>query len=264
MSEVITSRSNPLVKLARSLRQRRARAASGLFLVEGILHTGEAATAGWNLELVIYAPGLLSGDFALGLIAQLEAQGVRCQQVSAQVFDSIAEKENPQGIIALVHQRHRKLADLNHEGFRRGVALISPQDPGNVGAILRTIDAAGADGLILLDGGVDPFHPSAVRASMGTLFWRPVVQTTFAAFVEWAGQSGTKLLGTSARASLDYREAALGNQPAVLVLGSEQKGLSGAQALACDLLVRVPMHGRASSLNLAVACGVLLYALMEG
>jgi TrmH family RNA methyltransferase len=263
MPEIITSRSNPLVKMARSLRQRKARAESGLFLVEGILHTGEAAAAGWDLDSILYAPELISGDFARSLIAEQEARGVRCQPVSEDVFDSVAEKENPQGIVALVHQRHWQLDHLSRANFRRGVALIAPQDPGNVGTILRTIDAVGADGLILLEGGVDPFHPSAVRASMGTLFWKPVVQTSFAAFVDWGGAAGIRLVGTSARGTLDYREVALGDHPAVLVMGSEQRGLSREQVSACDLLVRLPMHGRASSLNLAVACGVLLYALME-
>lgn len=264
MSETITSRSNPLVKLARTLRQHKARAESGLFLVEGILHTGEAVAAGWDLESILYGPDLLSGDFALGLIAEQTARGVRCQPVSEDVFSSVAEKENPQGILAIVHQRHWQLEQLSRTDFRRGVALVSPQDPGNVGTILRTIDAVGADALILLEGGVDPFHPSAVRASMGTLFWKPVVQTSFAALIDWAGAAGIQLVGTSAHADLDYREAALGDHPGVLVLGSEQRGLSKEQASACELLVRVPMHGRASSLNLAVACGVLLYALMEG
>jgi TrmH family RNA methyltransferase len=264
MADIITSRSNPLVKLARSLRQSKARAESGLFLVEGILHTGEAAAAGWQFDSILYAPELLSGDFAQTLIRGQTAQGVRCQPVSADVFGSIAEKENPQGILALVHRRHWELDDLAASSFRRGVALVSPQDPGNVGAILRTIDAVGADALILLDGGVDPFHPSAVRASMGTLFWKRVVQTSFAAFVYWAGRAGIRLLGTSAHGTLDYRDAVLGDQRAVLVLGSEQKGLSQEQASACDTLLRLPLHGRASSLNLAVACGVLLYRLMEG
>ena len=264
MADIITSRSNPLVKLARSLRQSKARAESGLFLVEGILHTGEAVAAGWEIDSILYAPELLSADFAQSLIREQAAEGVRCQPVSADVFGSIAEKENPQGILALVHRRQWELDGLVAASFRRGVALVSPQDPGNVGAILRTIDAVGADALILLDGGVDPFHPSAVRASMGTLFWKPIVQTSFAAFVDWAGRAVIRLVGTSAHGTLDYREVALGEQAVVLVLGSEQKGLSPEQTSACDMLLRLPMHGRASSLNLAVACGVLLYSLMEG
>jgi TrmH family RNA methyltransferase len=263
MPETLTSPSNPLVKLARSLRLRKARAESDLFLAEGILHCGEAAAAGWDIKCILYAPDLLSGDFALDLVAALAARGVTCQPVSAAVFGSIAAKENPQGILAIIHQRHWELDDISSESLRCGVALVAPQDPGNVGAILRTIDAVGADWLALLDGGVDPFHPSAVRASMGALFWKPVVQAPFAAFVEWARRAGCRMVGTSAHGDLDYRHASLGNVPSVLVLGSEQRGLSGEQASACDLLVRLPMRGRASSLNLAVAASVLLYALMD-
>jgi TrmH family RNA methyltransferase len=129
---------------------------------------------------------------------------------------------------------------------------------------LRTIDAAGADGLILLDGGVDPFHPTAVRASMGTLFWKPLAQAGFADFLAWSRAHGYHLVGTSARGTQDYRSVSLPGGPTVLLLGSEQKGLSGEQLAACDTLVSLPMRGRATSLNLAVAAGILLYALTPG
>ena len=140
------------------------------------------------------------------------------------------------------------------------MALVSPQDPGNVGTILRTIDAVGADALFLLDGGVDLYHPTCVRASMGTLFWKPVVQAGFDEFISWAKGKGMQLIGTSAHAQTDYREVGLGESPWVLVLGSEQKGLSDEQIAACDVTVSMPMRGKVSSLNLSVAAGILLYA----
>ena len=260
---VITSLSNPLVKQARALRQRKARTAMGLFLVEGIHHVGEVVAAGWEVDTLLYAPDLLTSDFAAALLEQANNKGIHCQPVSAQVMDSLAGKEHPQGILALVRQRDRTLADLSLDQFRRGVAVVSPQDPGNVGTILRTIDAIGADGLIILDGGVDLYPPSCVRASMGTLFWKPVVRTSFDAFLTWSRSKGYHLLGSSTHASLDYRNFDPGNSPWILLLGSEQKGLSMGQIEACDQTVSLPMHGRASSLNLAVAAGILLYALGE-
>jgi RNA methyltransferase, TrmH family len=263
MADLITSLSNPLVKLARSLRQRKARRASGLFLVEGILHLGEAVAAGWRIDSILYAPELLSSDFASSLVAEQAAKGVRCQPVSSQVFESLADKENPQGILALVEGPGSRLDQLAPEHIKRGAALVSPQDPGNIGTILRTLDAVDGDGLFLLDGGADPFQPAAVRASMGTLFWKPVVQTSFSAFVGWVRTGECQLIGTSAHGSIDYREVHPGSERWMLLLGSEQKGLSREQAAACDLLVRIPMHGRASSLNLAVAAGILLYQLAE-
>jgi TrmH family RNA methyltransferase len=253
---VITSTSNPLVKEARSLRQRKARAESGLFLVEGIHHVGEAFEAGWDLRSVLYTPELLSSEFGRQLIQRAAGRGQLVRPVSAAVMESLAEKENPQGILAVVRQRNASLEQLT--GLQAALALVSPQDPGNVGAILRSIDAAGAGALIQLDGGADPYHPTAVRASMGALFWKPVVQTGFTDFLAWARAAGTRVIGTSARAETDYRSFDP-DGPWILLLGSEQKGLAPEQLAACDARISLPMRGRVSSLNLAVAAGILLY-----
>ncbi len=261
MPELISSPSNPLIKQARALRQKKARDESGLFLVEGILHVGEAAEAGWEFEALLYAPERLKSAFGRQLVEKLAGNGVRCQPVSDSAFESFVEKENPQGLAALVRQKRRSLETFSPQTFRFGAALASAQDPGNVGTILRTLDAVGADGLFLLDGGADPYHASVVRASMGTLFWKPFVQASFDEFLGWVTQAGYRLIGTSAHGSLDYRELRLDERPAILLLGSEQKGLSPEQMAACNELVSLPMRGRASSLNLAVAAGVLLYAL---
>ncbi len=258
MTEIITSLSNPLVKQARSLRQKKARAETELFLVEGIHHVGEAAEAGWDIQSVLYAPDLLTSDFARDLIARLEKDRVRTQPVSASVMDSLAEKDNPTGLVAVLSQRAQTLAGLPAADVSSAVALVSPQDPGNVGSILRTMDAVGAGALFLLDGGVDVYHPSVVRASMGTIFWKPIIHAEFDEFIAWSHRGGLQLIGTSARATINYCDAKV-TRPWALILGSEQKGLSAAQLEACHLTVSLPMRGRASSLNLSVAAGVLLY-----
>ena len=183
--------------------------------------------------------------------------------MSADLFNRVAEKDNPQGILAVVRQRHLTLDDVNREGINQGVALVSPQDPGNVGTILRTMDAGGIDGLFLLDGGVDPYHPSSVRASMGTIFWKPIVQDSFKRFETWKRRNDYQLIGSSAHAATDYRTFRRGNQPTILLLGNEQKGLSKEQMKACDVTLSMPMKGRVSSLNLAVAAGILMYASMD-
>lgn len=241
------------------MRQKKARDESGLFLVEGILHVGQAAEAGWEFETLLYAPERLKSAFGRQLVEKLSASGTRCQPISEMAFESFAEKENPQGIAALLRQKRRGLEAFGPDSLRFGAALVSAQDPGNVGTILRTLDAVGADGLVLLDGGADPYHPSVVRASMGTLFWVPFAQASFEELVGWARQGGYRLIGSSAHGNLDYREARLDGRPTLLVLGSEQKGLSAEQIAACDELVSLPMRGRATSLNLAVAAGILLY-----
>jgi TrmH family RNA methyltransferase len=254
---LITSSSNPLIKQARALRQKKARVESGLFLVEGIHHVGEAFEAGWEIETVLYSSGLLTSPFAHDLISRLSFQP---QPVTAQVMESLADKENPQGIIAVVHQRKTQLKDV--KPFIRAVGLVSPQDPGNVGTILRTLDAVGVDVLFLLDGGVEQYHPTVVRASMGTIFWKPMIQTSFDGFIDWAHKGQYQVIGTSAKAELGYQALDL-QTPWILILGNEQKGLSHEQSAACDVTVSLPMQGRVSSLNLAVAAGVLLYQFLK-
>ncbi len=254
--DTITSTSNLLVKQVRALRQKKARSESGTFLVEGIHHVGEVIEAGWDVETIIYAPDLLTSSFANDLLENVSRLRLKLQPVSPQVIESLADKDNPQGILAVVRERQAKLSDL--KPIKKAVALVSPQDPGNVGTILRTMDAVNADALFLLDGGVELYHPTVIRASMGTLFWKPVVQTSFNEFITWAKNGHVQLIGTSAKANANYRTLIPSN-PWVLVLGNEQKGLSTEQTAVCDVTVSLPMLGRVSSLNLSVAAGVLLY-----
>jgi TrmH family RNA methyltransferase len=263
MTDLISSSKNPLVKQIRALRQRKTRDETGLFLVEGIHHVGEAIEAGWGIETLVYAPDQLTSDFARALVDDQIQHRVHCVALTPDLFGVIAEKENPQGILAVIRQRQLTLEYVTREHFHLGVALVSPQDPGNVGTILRTLDAVGADGLFLLDGGVDPFHPSSVRASMGTIFWKPLVQDSFDHFVNWARLNGYSLVGSSSHAKVDYRTFRRGGQPSILILGSEQKGLSEEQISACDITLSMPVKGRVSSLNLAVAAGILLYAIAD-
>ena len=260
--EMISSRSNPKVRSARALRQRKQRAASGNFLVEGIHLVGAAQESGAQIEALFYAPELLKSQYALDLIEEARSSGVPCHPTTTEVFASLAAKEHPQGIIAVVRQAGGQLSELAPGEFPWGVACVAPQDPGNVGTILRSIDAVGASGLLLLDGGVDAFHPTAVRASMGAVFRRPVVTTSFPDFAAWAGQSGFQVIGTSAHGSRDFREIRRYKKPLVLLLGDERQGLTAQQAALCDPLVRLPMHGRVTSLNLAVAAGIMLYDML--
>ncbi len=136
----------------------------------------------------------MDNDFARQLIDRAAAEGVACYETTADILASIAEKENPQGVIAVARQQRVKLDDLTPQNFPWGVAIVSPQDPGNVGTILRTIDAVGASGLILLDSGVDPYHPTAVRASLGSIFWYPIVSASFTRVVTVGAAAGVSYL----------------------------------------------------------------------
>jgi TrmH family RNA methyltransferase len=254
--EILTSTANPFIKHVRALRQKKTRTEFGQFLVEGITHVGEAIEANWDIDSILYAPDLLTSAFAKDLLARAERLNLKLQPVSVSVIESLADKENPQGILAVVKQK--KYTFENVKSITRAVALVSPQDPGNLGTILRTLDAVGADALFLLEGGVELYHPTVIRASMGTLFWKPVIQTSFDEFLNWARTGGHQLIGTSAKADVDYHTL-VPQTPWVLLLGTEQKGLSPEQLVACDVSISLPMRGRVSSLNLSVAAGVLLY-----
>jgi len=172
--KLITSRNNPKIKAVRALRQRK------FLRVEGIFPVGEAVAAGIPIDALYYAPDLLSSEFARQLLADQAAAGIPCYATTPEVFKTIADRENPQGLLAIARSQLAGLQTFAPDNFPWGVALVAPQDPGNIGAIMRTIDAVGASGLILLDNSADPYHPSAVRASMGALFWHPVVHASYA------------------------------------------------------------------------------------
>jgi TrmH family RNA methyltransferase len=257
---LLTSRQNPKIKQIRSLRRRKQRQAQGVFVVEGIWHVGEAVEAVAEIDYILYAPDLLTSDFAYNLITQLELTNTPVFPTTPDVFSYVAEKENPQGILAVVRHNLTPLHKLNAETFGWGVAIVSPQDPGNLGTILRTLDSAGADGMIVLDPSTDIFHPTAVRASMGTIFWKTVAASSFDEFRAWQKFHQYHLYGTSAHGQEDYTAITF-KHPAILLLGSEREGLKEEHIALCKALVRLPMRGKATSLNLSIAAGIMLYEM---
>jgi TrmH family RNA methyltransferase len=259
-STTLTNPQNPHIKQVRQLQQRKVRDETGLFIVEGIRHVGEAIAAGAAIAYFCYAPELLKSEFAHDLLEKQRRANARVYALAAPVFRSIADKDNPQGILAVARRPNLQLSNLQPAAHPWLVALVSPQDPGNIGTVMRTIDAVGASGLILLDGGADPGHPNAVRASLGALFWMPVVAATFGEFAAWAKANRYRVYGTSEKGAHNY-DAVVYDRPCVLLMGSERDGLTPEQEAACDVMVRVPMVGRVTSLNLAVATGVMLYAM---
>ena len=220
------------------------------------------------MEYLVYAPQTLTSDFAQQLVRQQAEKGIACLAVGEDVFQNLASKDNPQGIMAVVRQPRLKLEDLSVASFQWGVALVAPQDPGNIGSILRTIDAVGASGLLVLDDpdsnqySADPFHPNSVRASMGAIFWYPVVTAVFSNFVRWVRLNGFHVYGTSAHSSLDYLHFEGYDRPLILLMGSEREGLTPDQSAPCDEMLGIPMRGRVTSLNLAIATGVMLYSIL--
>lgn len=257
---MIISQSNPRIKQIRGLRHRHEREQSSLFFIEGIRIVVEAVQTGAQIETLVVAPDLLKSQIAQETVEQERAQGVPVLEVSADVFKSLSVKEGPQGIGAVVHQRWEPLENVRLTRDLCWIALDAAQDPGNIGTILRTSDAVGGSGLMLLGNCADPYDPSAIRASMGAIFSQRLVKARFADFARWKERHSYTVAGTSDAASLDYREARY-TPPLVLLMGSERQGLSPEQQAVCDTMVRIPMVGKSDSLNLAVATGIVLYEI---
>lgn len=257
---IITSQSNPKIKHIRALRYRKEREQSGLAFIEGIRIVAEAAALPDTIETLVVAPELLTSSFAQEIAAEQQAKGVSYLEVTPEVFTSLSLKEGPQGIGAVIHQRWETLTNVRLSREFCWVALDAVQDPGNLGTILRTCDAVGCSGVILLGQSTDPYDPTSLRASMGAIFSQRLVRVNFDGFITWKKQHGYTVIGTSGSSSTDYQFPVY-HFPTILLVGSERLGLSSEQQAACDLVVSLPMVSRADSLNLSVATGVMLYEL---
>jgi RNA methyltransferase, TrmH family len=258
MSEMITSAANPLVKRVRSLADRRHRRQQDAFVVEGAQPVGRAFEAGWEIEVLIVAPDLLTGT-AAAIAATMQARGIRVAQVSAELFGRMSDREGPSGIAAIVRGRLTLPGDLPIRPDSVYVALHETGNPGNLGTIIRTADATGAAGVILIGDTADPFAPSAVKASMGSLFAVPVTRMPDAGvFFGWAGAADVQVLATSGRADSEHW-ATRYRPPLAILFGSEGAGLPAGILAQADQRIRIPMTGTPESLNLAVAAGIMLY-----
>lgn len=215
-----------------------------------------------EIETLVVAPQLLNSTFGQELVESQRQRGTSILEVTEDVFESFSVKEGPQGIGAVVRQRWETLDKLEFGDGLCWVALESPQDPGNVGTIMRTGDAVGTNGLILLDNATDPYDPAALRASMGAIFSQRLVKASFGEFAAWVKKHGYNVVGTSDKGSVDYQETDY-VAPLILLMGSERQGLSPEQQKACNTMVRIPMVGRSDSLNLAVATCVVLYEIFN-
>ncbi|HEY7875279.1 MAG TPA: RNA methyltransferase [Actinomycetota bacterium] len=258
---LITSTSNALVKRIRSLRRRRDRAREGAFFVEGIQPVWHALDHGAMVEKLIVAPDVLTSEPARTRVDDARSAGVDVATVSPEVFAALSERDGPSGLGAVIEIRSRALSDLDVSADGIVIALEAVGNPGNLGTILRSADGAGATAVVVVGDAADPYDPGAVKASMGALFTVPVLEVAdLGELVAWARSSGLTIVTTSARAPTLYSEAAY-RLPALVVLGSEGDGLSTDALSLGDLQVRIDMRGAVSSLNLAVAAGILLYEM---
>jgi TrmH family RNA methyltransferase len=259
MTELISSAANPVVKRMRLLGDRKHRRREGAFVVEGIQPVWQAVEAGADVEVLVVAPDLLGGSAAAGMVAAQEAAGVRVARLTGELFARVSARDGPSGLAAIVRARVPGLATLPVTPGAVFVALHEIGNPGNLGTIIRTADAAGAAGVVLIGAAADPFDPAAVKASMGALFTVPVARAADPAeFFAWAAGSTVTVITTSAKARTSFWEAAY-PRPGALLLGAEGAGLPETVLAAGDVQARIPMAGTAESLNLAVAAALLLY-----
>jgi RNA methyltransferase, TrmH family len=259
---IITSFSNQKVKLIRKLEQKKHRQETGLFFIEGLRTVGEAIQVGAPIDSLVIAPELLISEFGQSLRHHPNLADVDQIEVSGEIYQSIAHKDGPQGIGALVRQDWHSLEAVQTKPSDCWLALDEIADPGNLGTILRTADAVGVRGIILLGNTTDPHDPAAVKASMGAIFSQELIRADWGAFTQWRAEQAMTLVGASDSAEADYQEYTY-PRPLALLMGSERHGLSAQQQTACDQMVCIPMAGRSDSLNLAVATGILLYEIFN-
>lgn len=258
----ISSHSHPRIKQIRSLSRRKARRETGLYFIEGIRPVGEAVQLRADVETLVTAPELLTSDFGREIVRTGIQAGAPCLEVTDAVFRNLSNKDGPQGLGAVMRQRWDGLETVATAGTLGWVVLEEVQNPGNLGAILRTCDAVGCAGVILLGDTTDPYDPACVRGSMGAIFSQRLIRTDPEAFAEWKHRQDMSMVGASDSAPTDY-QAVEYHPPVLLCMGSEQHGLSGDHQALCDGMVRIPMVGRSDSLNLAVATSVVLYEIFN-
>jgi TrmH family RNA methyltransferase len=256
---LITSPANPRIKLLRKLQTRKYRDDTGWYYLEGPRHILEAISYKTPLEYVVVCPDLLhNAEETLTRLCSVLLPD-QILEVSQETFKSFSTKDGPKGLAAVLHQRWAQLSDISEDGLC-WVALSSVANPGNLGTILRTCDAVGVRWLILLDRSTDPYDPTALRAAMGTHLSINIIKAGFDDLVSWKQSGDIRMIGTSDQAEQDYHKTRYPSK-CILLMGSEREGLSVEQMKQCDQLVRIPMAGRADSLNLSVATSVLLYEL---
>ncbi|MDP9350428.1 MAG: RNA methyltransferase [Chloroflexota bacterium] len=230
--------------------------------MEGIRIVAQAVHSGAEVEMGVISPELLSSEYAWEIVRRMQDQGLPVLELSPEAFGSISFKENLQGMGAVVRQQVHSLNDLELADTLGWVTLDAVGNPGNLGAILRTSDAVGCSGIVMLGHTTDPYHPAALRASMGAVFAQKLIRAEFAEFMAWKRERGYSVVGTTGQAHLEYRNTVY-ETPTILLMGSERQGLSPEQQAGCDLLVRIPMVGTGDSLNLAVATSVVLYEVFH-
>lgn len=262
MRRTITGYSNPTVKYLRSLRDKKHRKREGRFLAEGLRLLTDARESGKLPETLVMAEARDSHPLLSELEAAVEQAGGEIIETSPDILAKITGKDNPQAIAGIFTEFDTGLDQIDRSSAKIWLVAQALRDPGNLGTMLRTGDAVGAGGLILIDDCADPFSVEAVRASMGAIFTQSIAQARWEEFEPWLRTGAGQLVAASLREAQPYRGAPY-QAPCFIMVGNESRGLPEDYEMACDLRVTMPMRGRADSLNAAVAGAVLAYEVLD-
>jgi RNA methyltransferase, TrmH family len=258
MRRQITGFSNPTVKYLRSLREKKHRKQEKCFLAEGLRLLTDAREAGRLPQMLVMSTSRSPHPLLDALEADLAAAGGEIIEMDEALLAKISGKDNPQSVCGVFAEWDTSLAAIDRSAAPIWLVAQALRDPGNLGTMLRTGDAVGAGGLILIDDCADPFSVEAVRASMGAIFTQRLAQASWADFTTWLRAGQGQLVAASLRDAQPYRGAAYAS-PCFILVGNESRGLPQDYEDQCDLRVTIPMRGAADSLNAAVAGAVLAY-----
>lgn len=257
----VTSLANPLVKDIRALALKKYRDRERAFIAEGLKLVLDALDAGWTIRTLVYGKSGRGNELVEKAAAHTVALGGLVLEASEKVLTAITRRDNPQVVAGVFEQRYQPLTEIQPAAGDVWVALDRVRDPGNLGTIIRTVDAVGAKGVVLVGECTDPFSLETVRATMGSIFSVTLSRCDETGFLAWRRDFPGLVVGTHLKGSVDYRTIHYDAGPVLLVMGNEQQGLTDRLAESCDRLARIPQAGRADSLNLAVATGVMLYEI---
>lgn len=257
----VTSLANPIVKDLRSLNLKKYRDQQGVFLAEGLQLVNDALDHGWRIKTLIFAKSGKGNKMVEQVAARTFAMGGLVLEVTEKVISAITRRDNPQVVAGVFEQQYQPLNGISPAEGDVYVALDRARDPGNLGTIIRTADAAGAKGVILIGETTDPYSLETVRATMGSVFSVPLYKASDTEFLNWRKGFSGLVVGTHLKGAVDYRTIPYKKKPVILMMGNERQGLPDILAESCDKLARIPQEGRADSLNLAIATGIMLYEI---
>ena len=255
---LISSSRNPVIKEIKSLKNRRDREERGLYYVEGLRIVEEALKENADIAEMAVSEEFASDLRNAGLLSKIEALNVKTHLFTPKLFNEITDTETPQGILAIMRiRKHELKQELNKTGLY--VVLDSIRDPGNMGTIIRTADAAGFSGVILSKGCVDVYNPKVLRSTMGSVFHMPVYQAgDISETVKFLKSNGIIIYVSHLEGKASIFEADM-SSGAAIIIGSEAEGVCEELIALADLPVKIPMPGRAESLNASVAAGIMMY-----